>query len=128
MTRRAAEPHARATAGRTREALRNEVRLWATRIGVSPARVQIQRMTKKWASCSAGGRICLSDELLHESLAFRDVVIVHELLHLRIRNHGRLFRSLLKAHLPGWERVARGRVAGRCGVADALAVKNTHRR
>jgi predicted metal-dependent hydrolase len=116
MTRRAAEPHASAAAGRTREALRNEVRLWATRIGISPARVQIQHMTKKWASCSAGGRICLSDELLRESRAFRDVVIVHELLHLRIRNHGRLFRSLLKAHLPSWERVARGRVAGRCGV------------
>ncbi|MDA2931488.1 DUF45 domain-containing protein [Acidobacteria bacterium AH-259-O06] len=29
----------------------------------------------------------------------RDEVIVHELLHLRYPNHGRMFHSLLKAYL-----------------------------
>ena len=31
------------------------------------------------------------------------VVIVHELLHLRVANHGKLFKSLIRAYLPGWE-------------------------
>jgi predicted metal-dependent hydrolase len=34
-------------------------------------------------------------------------VIVHELLHLRVRNHGKLFRSLVNAHLPGSESLLR---------------------
>jgi predicted metal-dependent hydrolase len=84
--------------------LREEVRRWAREIGVKPARVQVQRMTTKWASCSRRGRICLSKDLLSKDAAFREVVIVHELLHLIVPNHGKLFRSLLSAYRPGWDR------------------------
>jgi Protein of unknown function DUF45 len=33
---------------------------------------------------------------------FQDFVVAHELLHLRIPNHGRLFKALMTAHIPGW--------------------------
>ena len=55
---------------------------WAARIGVRPARVQLQRMTAKWASCSSAGRLCFSRDLLRQTRAFQEVVVVHELLHL----------------------------------------------
>jgi predicted metal-dependent hydrolase len=29
-------------------------------------------------------------------------VIVHELLHLRYPSHGRMFKALMSAHVPGW--------------------------
>jgi predicted metal-dependent hydrolase len=32
------------------------------------------------------------------------VVIVHELLHLLVPNHGKLFKSLMNAYLPDWHR------------------------
>jgi hypothetical protein len=38
--------------------------------------------------------------------AFQDFVIVHELLHLRVPNHGRLFKALLSVHAPGWRKSA----------------------
>ena len=96
-------------------AFKEAVHLWASRIGVQPKRIQVQWMTTKWASCSTSGRLCFSMELLKEDLAFREVVIVHELLHLRVPNHGRLFKSLMSAYFPQWEDVAKGRVGGRCG-------------
>jgi predicted metal-dependent hydrolase len=43
------------------------------------------------------------------------VVIVHELLHLRVHNHGKLFKSLLSAYLPRWEEAANGRISSVCG-------------
>jgi predicted metal-dependent hydrolase len=95
--------------------MREQIRRWADQIGVKPARVQIQRMTKKWASCSTGGRLCFSTELLDEPMAFREVVIAHELLHLRVPNHGKLFKSLLSAFIPGWEKRVAGKVARLCG-------------
>jgi hypothetical protein len=97
------------------EDLKSEVRQWAAKIGVVPQRVQIQRMTKKWASCSTSGRIYLNRDLLRESRAFREIVIVHELLHLSVPNHGKLFKSLMNAYLPDWEVRARGRAARMCG-------------
>ena len=70
------------------------------------------------ASCSTAGRVSFSSDLLTEDLAFQDLVIVHELLHLQVPNHGRLFQSLLRAYLPAWEGIARGRMARRCGYED----------
>jgi hypothetical protein len=84
--------------------MRQEIQLWASKIGVKPKRVQIQQMNRKWASCSSGGRICFNAELLEKSPRFREVVIVHELLHLQVPNHGKLFKSLMNSFLPGWER------------------------
>jgi predicted metal-dependent hydrolase len=87
---------------------------WASKLHVEPEAVYLQRMTTKWASCSPAGRICFSSDLMAESDRFRDAVIVHELLHLRIPNHGKLFKSLMNAFVPGWECVAKGRVARMC--------------
>lgn len=78
------------------------VNRWADRIGVQPKGVFLQRMSTKWASCSATGRVSFSLALLRQPAAFQEVVIVHELLHLRVPNHGRLFQALLSAHLPNW--------------------------
>ncbi len=99
-------------------ALKHRADQWASKIGVTPLRVQIQHMTRKWASCSPGGRICLSRDLLREDGAFQQVVIVHELLHLRIPNHGKLFKSLMNAFVPGWEKSTNGRIRSVCSYKD----------
>ena len=85
---------------------KDHARTWAERIGVKPARIQVQAMKTKWASCSTSGAISFSADLLTERRAFGEAVIVHELLHLRVRNHGPLFRSLLGAILPEHEALA----------------------
>lgn len=72
---------------------------WARRIGIRPTRVRMQAMRRKWASCSREGVVSFSQDLLGESRAFGEAVIVHELVHLRVRNHGRLFQSLMRSFL-----------------------------
>lgn len=78
-----------------------EVYAWARRIGVEPREVHIRPMKRKWASCSSTGRLTFSTELLQQQAAFRREVIVHELVHLKVPNHGPLFRSLVRAYLAG---------------------------
>jgi predicted metal-dependent hydrolase len=78
-----------------------EVRAWAKRIGVEPTEVHLRPMRRKWASCSSNGRLTFNTDLLGETASFRREVIVHELLHLKIPNHGKVFKALLKAHLAG---------------------------
>lgn len=108
---------------RARERLKRQVSEWAERMGVKPARVQVQEMRIKWASCSNSGRLCFSTRLLRQPAAFREQVVVHELLHLKVPNHGRLFRALLRSYLArDWDqstqfggRIAHGRAdASRC--------------
>lgn len=76
-----------------------EVKAWARRIGVEPVEIHIRPMRRKWATCSSKGRLTFDTELLRQPAVFRAEVIVHELLHLRVPNHGRLFKALLRSYL-----------------------------
>jgi predicted metal-dependent hydrolase len=81
---------------------KERVRTWADRVRVEPMQVRVQQMSRKWASCSSRGWCTFASDLLQEAHAFQDYVIVHELLHLKVPNHGRVFKSLLSAHFPTW--------------------------
>ena len=78
---------------------KGEVQVWAERLNVVPAELRLAEMSRKWASCSSRGRVTFATDLLAQPEPFRREVIVHELLHLKVPNHGPLFRALLAAHL-----------------------------
>ncbi len=80
-------------------AFREEVGAWARRVGAKPKEVHVRPMKKKWASCSSKGRLTFNTDLLGEPAPFRAEVVVHELLHLKIPNHGKVFKALLRAYL-----------------------------
>ncbi len=83
--------------------MRWAVRDWATRIGVKPIQVQIRPMNTKWASISTSGRLTLNSELLSLPKELGEFVIVHELVHLLVPNHGKVFKSFMLAYMPDWE-------------------------
>jgi predicted metal-dependent hydrolase len=86
---------------------------WSRLLRVNPRLIRIQRMTNKWGSCSTGGIVTFAEDLIDHDESFQDFVIVHELLHLRIPTHGRLFKALMSAHAPGWRRMDEERMSGR---------------
>jgi predicted metal-dependent hydrolase len=59
-------------------------------------------MTRKWGSCTSSGIVTLAEDLALRDRRFQDFVIAHELLHLRLPTHGRLFKALMTVHVPGW--------------------------
>ena len=61
-------------------------------------------MSRKWGSCSTTGIVTLAADLADQEPGFQDFVIAHELLHLRLPNHGKLFKAVMTAHLPGWRK------------------------
>lgn len=84
------------------DALKRRTLAWALKLRVNPRVVRVQPMRRKWGSCSRQGTITLATDLLDRDTRFQDFVIAHELLHLRVPNHGRLFKALMSLHVPGW--------------------------
>jgi len=82
--------------------LRRRTLAWAVKLKVSPRVVRVQAMRRKWGSCSSAGTVTLARDLVDRETRFQDYVIVHELLHLRLPTHGRVFKALMSAHVPGW--------------------------
>jgi predicted metal-dependent hydrolase len=56
----------------------------------------------KWGSCSTTGIITLAEDLIEQEPGFQGFVIAHELLHLRVPTHGRVFKALMTVHIPAW--------------------------
>lgn len=104
--------------------LRRRTLTWAVKLKVNPRVVRVQEMRRKWGSCSSAGTVTLATDLLDRDGRFQDYVIVHELLHLRFSNHGRVFKALMSAHVPGWRSIERNQI----GCADGASVERARPR
>jgi predicted metal-dependent hydrolase len=88
---------------RDKEEFKARVLEWAARLDVRSTAIYIRPMRRKWASCSTAGTLTFNQELVGIDRELGDYVIVHELLHFSAPNHGRLWKSLMRAHLGDYE-------------------------
>ena len=78
---------------------------WAEKLDVEIAWLGVRPMPRKWASCSTNGHLNFSTDLLDLEPELWDYVIVHELLHFSVPNHGKLWKSLMRVHLGDYEQL-----------------------
>ncbi len=81
------------------------VRKYAEKMDVKIKSLTIRPMTNKWASCSSDGNLNFNKELLSIDRKLGEYVIVHELLHFNVPNHGKLWKSLMTAYLGDYEKL-----------------------
>src|SRR5712671_4515716 len=84
---------------------KERVRRWAEKLDARLTSISVRPMTTKWASYSTTGRVTFDALLLELREELQDYVIVHELLHFHAPNHGKLWKSLMRAHLGEYERL-----------------------
>lgn len=83
----------------TGKEFKHDVQSWAKEICVEPKEIHIRKMKRKWASCSSRGRLTFDPSLFKEPERVRSKAIIHELLHLKYPNHGKMFNALLNTYL-----------------------------
>ncbi|RLA09121.1 MAG: metal-dependent hydrolase [Gammaproteobacteria bacterium] len=86
-------------------AFKSSVREWSGKLGVQINSLTVRPMSNKWASCSTSGNLTFNTELLGLDKELCDYVIVHELLHFHVPNHGKLWKSLMMAHLGDYQQL-----------------------
>ena len=84
---------------------KKRVHHWAEKLEVNVVWLGVRPMHNKWASCSTNGHLNFNTELLELDRDLWDYVIVHELLHFFVPNHGKLWKSLMRAHLGDYEKM-----------------------
>ncbi|MFW5703760.1 MAG: M48 family metallopeptidase [Patescibacteria group bacterium] len=67
--------------------------------------LRIMPMTRRWGSFVSDSKIILNSSLIYAHKECIDYVIVHELCHLRYKNHSKYFWALLDAKYPSWKKV-----------------------
>lgn len=86
-----------------KEKFKNRALNWANRLEIVVQSISVRHMKTKWASCSSAGRMTFDESLPGLPVKLQDYVIVHELLHFRTPNHGKLWKSLMRAYLGEYE-------------------------
>ena len=86
---------------------------WCARFGEPGVTWKLRTMKTVWGSCHFRKRhVTYNRELARVSVDLVEYVVVHELTHLRVPNHGPAFYALMDARLPGWRQLRR-RLNGR---------------
>jgi predicted metal-dependent hydrolase len=80
---------------------------WEEVTGLKSRGWQTKLMQSKWGSCNPEGKIWFNLLLAHVPPRCLDYIILHELLHLRVRRHNKEFTALLDKYMPNWPEVRR---------------------
>jgi len=88
------------------ERLPSVIERFAPRIGVEPGRLRVWELQNRWASCSASGNLNFHWRVMALPLDVLEYLVVHELAHLKHRNHTKAFWAEVEKVLPNWERAA----------------------
>jgi predicted metal-dependent hydrolase len=65
----------------------------------------IKQIPKRWGSFFGSGKIVLNPKLIKVNKSCIDYVIVHELCHLKFKNHTKGFYELLESRIKNWKEV-----------------------
>ena len=67
---------------------------------------QTKYMTTRWGTCNTNtGKIWLNLQLAKKPIECLEYVILHELTHLKVRNHSKEFVALMDQYMPYWREI-----------------------
>lgn len=79
------------------------IKKWTPIVGASPLDWGVKNMKTRWGSCNTRDkRIWLSLKLAEKSESCLEYVLVHEMVHLLERGHGKPFKAHMNRVLPDW--------------------------
>lgn len=74
------------------------------RYNLEKPKLVIRAMSKRWGSCTPGGKIILNTELIKAPRGSIEYVVIHELCHLVHHNHTKQFFELQSRLMPDWQK------------------------
>ncbi len=90
---------------RLSEEISKRIPLWEQRIGVKVSHWEVKSLKSRWGSCTpATKRIRFAQNLVMYPVECLDMVIAHELCHIRVSGHQQDFYALLGSVCPDWKK------------------------
>ena len=88
---------------RARETLPQKLSHYSQIMDLYPTGLTITGARKRFGSCSGKNRVCFSWRLMQYPEEAIDYVVVHELAHIRHKDHSKAFYACVAEVLPDWK-------------------------
>lgn len=79
------------------------IKKWSKIMELKANEISFKNSKVKWASCSASNKIMFNIEMVKLSKHLIEYVVIHELAHIRYKNHSNEFWSLVARYLPKYK-------------------------
>lgn len=84
--------------------LTDMVATWAAKVNEENVTWEVKQMSTQWGSCIEKKRhLIFNLELARVPKPCIEYVVVHELTHLKVKNHNKLFSAFMTQRLPRWQ-------------------------
>lgn len=90
--------------GQAAEVMKEKTNFYGKRLGIKPSKVVIREQKTRWGSCTRLDTININWKIMLAPQDIADYLVVHELAHLRERNHSKSFWNLVESILPDYKR------------------------
>jgi len=87
-----------------KEIIGKKVEHFSKIMDLKPGRISINSAKSRWGSCGAKDSLNFSWRLIRAKEECLDYVIIHELAHIKHRNHSPYFWNLVAEYCPGYKR------------------------
>jgi predicted metal-dependent hydrolase len=87
-----------------RRLLEDRVNYYSSSLELFPKGIRITSAQSRYGSCSPDNKLSFTWRLVMSPLDVIDYIIIHELMHIKEKNHSRRFWDLVKASVPDYKR------------------------
>lgn len=85
-----------------RDYFKTRADFWCQEMGVRYRKLLVSNPRRLWGSCSGRNIVRLNWRLILAPAEIVDYVVVHELAHIKHKNHARQFWSYVERYIPDW--------------------------
>ena len=85
------------------QVIAGRVQWYATKHGCQYTQIKITSARRRWGSCNSRGILSFAWRLVMAPVPVIDYVVVHELVHLQVRNHSKKFWGRVGVIMPDYE-------------------------
>ena len=87
-----------------RQVITSRVQIFAVKHGLSYTRIRLSSARTRWGSCSSQGTLSFTWRLVMAPPEVIDYVVIHELVHLEIKDHSNAFWAKVQEYLPDYKK------------------------
>jgi len=79
------------------------IKKWSLVSGLIPTVVNFRKLAKRWGSCSSTNEITINFDAVKLPFTLIDYILVHELVHIKHKDHSKEFYREVVKFLPDWK-------------------------
>jgi predicted metal-dependent hydrolase len=87
---------------RGEQKIAERVDYFSAKVGVQPRQISVKELGNRWASCSPSGNLAFHWKCMMAPLSIVDYIVVHELCHMREKDHSSAFWNEIDKVMPGF--------------------------